>query len=139
MIIGMRVSIWTEWAVQCCVMLSEAERPVPAHRLAQLHGISPTYLSKHLQHLARAGLVRSSPGRTGGYLLTRSAAEITVLDVVLAMAGDEAGPAVGEISHGDRPSALTSIFGRVCHVAQAMRAAEHAWRASLEGVSLAEL
>ena len=76
-----------EWAVHCCVVLSQAEGPVPTQRLAEFHGISRTYLAKHLQLLSRAGLVASTEGRVGGYLLTRPADEITVLDVVLAIEG----------------------------------------------------
>ena len=68
-----------EWAVHCCVVLSQAEGPVPTQRLAEFHGISRTYLAKHLQLLSRAGLVSSTEGRVGGYLLTRPADEILSL------------------------------------------------------------
>ncbi|MFC6344527.1 RrF2 family transcriptional regulator, partial [Nocardioides hankookensis] len=85
----MKLSGGVEWAVHCCVVLSQAEAPVPAQRLAEFHGISRTYLAKHLQQLSRAGLVRSTEGRVGGYALTRPADEITVLDVVLAIEGRE--------------------------------------------------
>ena len=47
-----------EWAVHCCVVLSQAEGPVPTARLAEFHGVSRTYLAKHLQQLSRAGLVQ---------------------------------------------------------------------------------
>ena len=35
--------------MHCCVVLSQAAEPVPAARLAEFHGISRTYLAKHLQ------------------------------------------------------------------------------------------
>src|SRR4051812_24826003 len=85
----MKLSGGVEWAVHCCVVLSQAEAPVPAPRLAEYHGVSRTYLAKHLQLLSRSGLVTSTGGRVGGYALTREAADITVLDVVLAIEGDE--------------------------------------------------
>lgn len=53
----MKLSGGVEWALHCCVVLSQAESPVPTARLAELHGVSKTYLAKHLQSLARAGLV----------------------------------------------------------------------------------
>nr|WP_284291211.1 Rrf2 family transcriptional regulator [Angustibacter aerolatus] len=56
-----------EWAVHCCVAMSRADGPVPSARLADLHGVSRTYLAKHLQSLTRAGIVRSVEGRDGGY------------------------------------------------------------------------
>jgi len=85
----MKMSAGVEWAVHCCILLSQADGPVPVQRLAEYHGVSRTYLAKHLQQLSRAGLVASSEGRAGGYALTRAAAEITVLEVVEAIEGDE--------------------------------------------------
>src|SRR3954466_11696343 len=64
------------------------QRPVPAARLAEFHDVWASYLAKQLQGLSRAGLVRSVQGQSGGYLLTRAASEITVLDVVEAVDGD---------------------------------------------------
>ena len=43
------------------------------------------YLSKVLQALARAGLVTSTPGRTGGFVLARPTNRISVLDVINAV------------------------------------------------------
>ena len=42
--------------------------------------MSAAYLAKHLQALARAGIVVSLPGAKGGYKLSRPAAQITLLD-----------------------------------------------------------
>ena len=47
--------------------------------------VPPGYLSKILQALARAGLVASTPGRAGGFVLTRPATRISVLDVINAV------------------------------------------------------
>ena len=55
MLPGMKLSAGIEWAVHCCVVLSQADGPVTAPRLAEFHGISRTYLAKHLQQLSRAG------------------------------------------------------------------------------------
>ena len=58
----MKMSAGVEWAVHCCVVLSQADEPVSAQRLAEFHGVSRTYLAKHLQQLSRAGLVASHRG-----------------------------------------------------------------------------
>ncbi|MFD9860036.1 RrF2 family transcriptional regulator [Streptomyces alboflavus] len=135
----MKMSGGVEWAVHCCVVLTAASEPVPAARLAQLHDVSPSYLAKQMQALSRAGLVKSVQGKTGGYVLTRPAAEITVLDVVQAV--DGAGPAFvcTEIRQrgpfGTPPQDCT----KACPVARTMAAAEAAWQASLRGVSIADL
>lgn len=55
--------------------------------LAFACGEPAPFLGKVLQKLARAGLLRSRRGRTGGFVLGRPAAEVTLADVVLAVEG----------------------------------------------------
>lgn len=137
--VRMKMSAGVEWAIHCCVVLSQADEPVPAQRLAEFHGISRTYLAKHLQHLSRAGLVSSTEGRVGGYVLTRPAGEITVLDVVLAIEGREPAFRCTEIRQNGPLPASPQACRKACGVARAMHAAEQAWRDSLEGVTVADL
>lgn len=133
------MSAGVEWAVHCCVVLSQAEEPVPAQRLAEYHGVSRTYLAKHLQQLSRAGLISSTEGRTGGYALTRPADAITVLDVVLAIEGAESSFRCTEIRRNGPFPAGAQQCRRPCGIARAMYAAEDAWRASLASVTVADL
>lgn len=133
------MSAGVEWAIHCCVVLSQADGPVPAQRLAEFHGISRTYLAKHLQHLSRAGLVSSTEGRVGGYALTRPAEEITVLDVVLAIEGREPAFRCTEIRQNGPLPASPQACRKACGVARAMHLAEEAWRDSLRGVTVADL
>lgn len=135
----MKMSGGVEWAIHCCVVLSQAEEPVPAQRLAEFHGISRTYLAKHLQQLSRAGLVSSTEGRVGGYALTRPADRITVLDVVLAIEGREPAFRCTEIRQNGPLPASPQACKKACGVARAMHAAEQAWRTALEGVTIADL
>lgn len=55
--------------------------------LALACGEPAPFLGKVLQKLARAGLLRSKRGRTGGFVLGRPAVEVTLADVVLAVEG----------------------------------------------------
>ncbi len=135
----MKMSGGVEWAVHCCVVLSQAEGPVPTQRLAEFHGISRTYLAKHLQQLSRAGLVSSTEGRVGGYRLTRPADEITVLDVVLAIEGLEPAFRCTEIRQNGPLPASPTACKRPCGVNRVMQAAEQAWRAALREVTIADL
>lgn len=57
--------------------------------LASALRVRRPFLALVLQQLARTGLLRSKRGRTGGFLLGRPAAEITLADVVLALDGAE--------------------------------------------------
>lgn len=135
----MKLSAGVEWAVHCCVVLSQAADPVPAQRLAEFHGVSKTYLAKHLQQLSRAGLVQSTEGRVGGYTLTRAADSITVLDVVRAIEGNEPAFRCTEIRQNGPLATTGEACRRPCGVARVMYAAEEAWRDSLRAVTVADL
>ncbi|MEU6826649.1 Rrf2 family transcriptional regulator [Streptomyces atriruber] len=135
----MKLSGGVEWALHCCVVLTAATEPVPAARLAELHDVSPSYLAKQMQALSRAGLVKSVQGKTGGYVLTRTATDITVLDVVQAVDGASPAFTCTEIRQrgpfGTPPEDCT----KPCPISRAMMAADAAWRDSLRGVAIADL
>ncbi|TDC01497.1 Rrf2 family transcriptional regulator [Micromonospora fluostatini] len=128
-----------EWALHCCVVLTAAERPVSAARLAELHEVSGSYLAKQLQNLSRAGLIESVQGHAGGYVLTRSPELITVLDVVQAV--DGTGPAFvcTEIRQRGPLATPAESCQTPCAIARTMAAAEMAWRESLRAVTIADL
>ncbi|SFC76241.1 transcriptional regulator, BadM/Rrf2 family [Nocardioides terrae] len=128
-----------EWAIHCCVVLSSADGPVSAQRLAEFHGVSRTYLAKSLQSLSRAGIVETTEGRVGGYVLSRPADEVSVLAVVQAIEGREAAFRCTEIRQNGPFGASPEECVRPCGVATVMAAAERAWRASLREVTIADL
>lgn len=135
----MKMSAGVEWALHSCAVLSTASGPVPAHRLAELHGVSRTYLAKHLQALSRAGLIHAVEGRDGGYLLSRPASEVTVYDVVRAVDGPEAAFRCTEIRQ-QGPLPTTGEACKVpCGIAKVMATAERAWRDSLRAVTIGDL
>ncbi|MFP7476863.1 Rrf2 family transcriptional regulator [Terribacillus saccharophilus] len=55
--------------------------------LAEIQKVSPTYLSKVLTTLVKAGLIVSAPGVKGGYRLLKDVEDITFLDVIQAVEG----------------------------------------------------
>lgn len=78
--------------------LSCANGPVALTAISLRHGISPSYLDQLFGKLRRSGLVDSVRGPTGGYLLARDAAAISVAEIVAAVDGQAdddamAGPA----------------------------------------------
>ncbi|QDU89790.1 transcriptional repressor NsrR [Pirellulimonas nuda] len=70
-------------AVAC--MGSQPESPVSADHLAEQTKVPRRYLTRVLQELAGAGLVRSRPGPGGGYELSKPTGKLTILDVVNAV------------------------------------------------------
>ena len=77
-----------------------AEEEIPAH-----------FLAKILQQLARKGLLRSSKGPTGGFLLRVPPDEVRLLDIVEALDGlseyEKCASGLAECS--DRPSAARFV------------------------------
>ncbi|MEW2382714.1 Rrf2 family transcriptional regulator [Micromonospora sp. NPDC047707] len=135
----MRMSGGVEWALHCCVVLTASKEPVPAATLAQLHDVSGSYLAKQLQALSRAGLIHSVQGKSGGYVLTRAAESITVLDVVQAVDGPAPAFVCTEIRQRGPLAAPAAACTAPCPIARAMGAAEEAWRQALATVTIADL
>lgn len=63
----------------------ERTDPVPLSAVAERQHISLAYLEQLFLRLRRAGLVTSERGRTGGYRLSRTAAAITVAEIMAAV------------------------------------------------------
>ncbi len=135
----MKLSNGVEWAAHCCVVLSQATRPVPAARLAEFHGVSPTYLAKHLQALTRAGITSSVEGPVGGYALTREPGAISLGDVVAAIDGDQPAFRCTEIRQRGPLAASPTACATPCPIAAAMAVAEAAYRDALGTVTIADL
>lgn len=55
--------------------------------LASHFKISPTYLSKILTQLVKVGLIQSTPGANGGYILRKKKEDISFMDVIKATEG----------------------------------------------------
>ncbi len=60
---------------------------IPLKDIAERQGISKKYLEILMRDLVRAGLVRASSGRGGGYSLTRSPADYKVGEIIECMEG----------------------------------------------------
>ncbi|EPY03732.1 transcriptional regulator [Paenibacillus alvei TS-15] len=79
----------TNYALHTMLMLIEASnvKPVGVQQLAESQCVSPTYLSKILTRLVKAGMIESISGANGGYRLTRHRDDITFLDIIHAIEG----------------------------------------------------
>ena len=75
----MKLSDGVEQAIHSVTMLAHLtpEGVLSAAALAEFHGVSPSYLLKHLQALSGVGIVETIPGPRGGYKLARPAAGIS--------------------------------------------------------------
>ncbi len=69
------------------VQAADPARLVNTKEIAEQYEIPAELLAKLLQTLARAGIVASHPGPTGGYRLLRAPAAISVAEVITAIDG----------------------------------------------------
>lgn len=76
----------TEYALRAMVWLAHSGPELtPTSMLADETGVPFNYLAKVLQSLAKADLITGRRGVGGGYRLARSAADISMLDVINAI------------------------------------------------------
>lgn len=124
----MRYSNATNYALHTIVhlMLQPRESLVGVQELAEMQHLSPTYLSKILTKLTKAGLIESTPGAKGGYKISRIKLEISFLDVIHAIEGDT--------SLFD-----CSIHHEGCLIESAMRQAEENMKDELESMLLNDI
>ena len=136
----MKLGDGVEQAIHSVLMLAslKPQSVLAAAALAEYHGVSPSYLLKHLQALSGAGVVEAVPGPTGGYRLARSPELISLLDIVLAVEGNEPAFRCAEIRQRG-PNPLAGIPTMPCEINAAMLRAERAWRTELGAVTLADI
>jgi Rrf2 family transcriptional regulator, nitric oxide-sensitive transcriptional repressor len=76
-----------EYALRVSVWLAQSpDEASSADALSDVTKVPRRYLHKVVQDLVRAGLVRSQPGPGGGYTLAQTVDQVTILDVVNAVA-----------------------------------------------------
>jgi Rrf2 family protein len=137
----MRLSDGVEWGVHACSLLAivPPESALPASKLAEFHDVPAAYLAKHLQALARAGILETVKGPRGGYRLARPAAEISILDVVEAIDGEESAFRCTEIRRRGPAAAPAREYTPMCGIHHVFAEADAAWRARLRASTIADM
>jgi len=128
----MRLSARIDYALRAVCELAAANAPRTVEQLSAAQHIPNKYLESILGELRRDGLLRSQRGPEGGYRLARSAAQISIADVIRALDGELANV------RGSRPENLEYVGAAapLQEVWIALRASE---RLILESVSLAHV
>jgi Rrf2 family protein len=86
----MRISTRGRYSLKLMVDIADhggCDRPVSLSAVARRMEVSPGYLEHLARALRHAGLLRSVVGRHGGYLLSRPAVRISVLEILEAAIG----------------------------------------------------
>ena len=137
----MKLSDGVEQSIHSVLMLAglSADAVLAAAAVAEYHGVSVSYLLKHLQALAGANILQSVPGPKGGYRLARPLDKISLLDIVIAIEGPTPAFRCAEIRQRGPSPIAQKFFSAPCAVNAAMLRAEQAYRAELRKTTLADL
>jgi len=132
-----------EYGIHCLLWLVDNdERPLSSRDLAELQGVSPSFLAKIFPKLEKAGIVAASEGVRGGYRLARPANEITFLAIIDAIEGEK------PLFDCQEVRGRCAVFGAsppgwategVCAVHAVMLKAERAMRDTLATQTLADV
>ena len=109
----MRVSAKVDYALRAMLELAAAGGLVKGEQLATAQGIPQKFLEGILLDLRHAELVSSRRGVEGGYALGRSAAEISLADVIRAVEGPIAtvrGVRPDEVDYEGAARALATVW-----------------------------
>ncbi len=130
----MRVSAKSDYALRALIEIARRgdSSAVSAEEIGRLQEIPHGFLQTILADLRRAGVVRSQRGQSGGWLMLRTPADVTVADVIRAVDG----PLVSV--YGLRPEAV-SYNASAATLQQVWVAARSSLREVFEGVTIAHL
>ena len=135
----MRMSQGVEWALHTCLNLSWLDTPVPTSVLAAFYELPPAYLNKQLQALARAGILSSTSGPTGGFRLAREPERVSLMDIVAAIEGPDELFRCDQILRQGPGKHAGVDYRDSCAFSQAMHRADLAWRSELAATTVADI
>jgi Rrf2 family transcriptional regulator, cysteine metabolism repressor len=87
----MKFGVGVDYSLKALLMLADrypSAQPLRVEQIAVVQGVPENYLRRLLIDLKRGGLVLSQKGPSGGYMLARQPARITMADVVEIIEGD---------------------------------------------------
>ncbi len=88
-VIGLKLSRTVTYALQATLQLAKADNgvPVPSSRLAADGGMPERFLLQVLRDLVSHGVLNSTRGVDGGYVLARDPEDISLLELIEAIDG----------------------------------------------------
>lgn len=85
----MKLSSQEEYGLRCLMQLARSGEggSLTIAEMSEREGISAPNVAKIMRILRRAGLVRSTRGKAGGYALARPATQVRTIDALAALGG----------------------------------------------------
>lgn len=81
----MRFSTRANYGLRLCFLIGIAEDTISLSSLTKQTGLSQKYLEQLLSMLKKGGIVDSTRGASGGYVLSRSPSEISIGEIFKAV------------------------------------------------------
>ncbi|HEW79093.1 MAG TPA: Rrf2 family transcriptional regulator [Phycisphaerales bacterium] len=132
----MRISKRCQYALKAVFELARRNsgQPVKIHDIADTQNIPPRFLEVILNQLRHGGFVDSRRGNEGGYMLARTAEELTVGQIIRCVQGSIS------VTDGnsEKPNKTESFFGD-CAFDQLWQRIDNAVSQICDGTSFAEL
>lgn len=130
----MRLTSFTDYGLRMLMLMAGApDQAFSTADLAQDLGLSRNHLAKIVQHMARAGIVRTRRGNSGGVVLARPPQELRLGEVVAHL---EEGHALVECLSAD--GGACSLDGP-CRLKWRLRRAEAHFIADLNRSTIADI
>ncbi|MDQ7250464.1 RrF2 family transcriptional regulator [Dongia sedimenti] len=137
------ITVSVEYGIHSLLWLVGQEgKPLSSRKLAELSGVSPTFLAKIFPKFEKAGIVRAAEGVRGGYALAKAPQDISFLEIVDAIEGEKPLFDCQEIRvrcplFGKAPPAWAT--NGTCAVHAVMLRAEKSMRDALKAQSLGDV
>jgi Rrf2 family nitric oxide-sensitive transcriptional repressor len=130
---GVQLSRRTDFSFRLLILLGvDADRTVSVAEAAQRLGVSSNHLAKIAQELAKAGIVETVRGRSGGVQLTQEGLEMSVGDVIRTLESLD----LVECFDAERNACRLTP---ACRLAEILDAAMDAFLDTLDGYTVADL
>jgi Rrf2 family nitric oxide-sensitive transcriptional repressor len=131
----MRLTVYSDYALRLMMYLClNNDRLATITEVAESYDISKAHLMKITNELGQKGLIETVRGRQGGMRLGKSAAAISVGDIIRACEPDFA-----IVPCFEAKGAIVCVIQPACVLKRALAAATAAFLETLDGYTLADL
>ncbi len=134
----MHVSAPEDYGLRCLLRVAfhEGPRPMNTPEIARREGLGPEHAGLLMQKLRVGGLVTSTRGAAGGYVLARPASDISVWEVITVVGREFLPQEFCECHSGRRPDC---VHVTDCSVRAVWFMVEASLRKVLQAITLADL
>ncbi len=82
-----KFTLKTEYALKALIHIANSNGPISSTQIYDIEGIPISFLEQILVRLRRKGIIKSVRGKKGGYILSKPAKDITLLEIIESIEG----------------------------------------------------